>query len=268
MRLKTPGATAIYTSFIFFLFLSVLLISCGKEDVKDVKSESDSKPKKENAETKSGSAETKQSSPGRELFYAKSKENNIACADCHGDGSNTSSAMTKYFSNVAGADKRTSTYHGKFTGAEVAAHAGGATVCWEAYMKMKTPLTPEQITALNQYYASLPSADVQAEVKYETIALPKPDKAKLKIAQKNVMSLTGNASDGEKKFNDACGICHGQNKTVRKTPDIFDDFDGNVKSITYNVRFGDGAMPFYKEKDLSDQDVADIAAYILKMNNK
>ncbi|MBL8008216.1 MAG: c-type cytochrome [Ignavibacteria bacterium] len=207
-------------------------------------------------------------SPGKQLFYMKSNQNNIACADCHSDGTNTGKGLTKYFSGIAGADKRVSAYHGRFTGEEVAKNAGGATVCWESYLKMKTPMTEEQIKSLNDFYSSLATNNSPSEVKYETISLPVKDKAKLKTEQNAVMKLTGDASKGETTFNNACGFCHGQNSTIKKIPDLFDEFEGNVKSITYNVRFGDGAMPFFKNSVLSEQDIADISAYIMKKNGK
>lgn len=234
--------------------------SCGEK-----KEETASKTEKQPA-VKTETAEKTSNSPGKDLFYAKSKENNIACADCHGDGSNSANTLTKFFTKVNGADKRESTFLGKFKGPDVAANAGGATYCYATYMKMKTPLTAEQISALNSYYSSLPDpAGAQA---YKTIALPEKDKSKLKAAQQKIMALTADAAAGEKKFNEACGLCHGDKATVKKVPDIFDEFEGNVKSITYNVRFGDGAMPFFHEDGLSDQDLADIAAYILKKNQK
>ena len=39
-------------------------------------------------------------------------------------------------------------------------------------MKMKTPLTDEQIKSLNEYYGSVKGNDSPAEIKYETLALP------------------------------------------------------------------------------------------------
>ncbi len=252
---------------VFVLFAaSILYSACGKkEEPASEKKEAGKQTSEKQEVSKTG----EKTSPGKELFYAKSKENNIACADCHSDGTNIQNSFTKYFSDVIGADKRTSTYHGKFKGPAVAANAGGATVCYEAYMKMKSPLTQEQIAALNEYYSGLKgSGEQRTEITYETIALPEKDKAKLKEAQKKIAALTGDPAAGESKFSNACGGCHGEKKFVKKVPDIFDDFDGNLKSITYNVRFGDGAMPFFNEKVLSNQDLADIAAYILKKNSK
>ncbi len=268
MRKQKNSKKLMALQVMFFITLLTFASSCGNKAEDESVKTSEQKGQTDSKSSGKETTKTTQSSPGKEFFYAKSKENNIACADCHGDGSNLQNSLTKYFSNVQGADKRKSVFHGKFSGEEVTSNASGATVCWESYMKMKTPMTAEQIDNLNKYYATLPNPNPVDEIKYETISLPKKDKAKLKEAQKKIMALTGDATSGEKKFNEACGLCHGSNKTVRKVPDIFDEFDGNVKSITYNIRFGDGAMPFFNESVLSNQDVADIAAYILKKNSK
>ena len=257
----------------FFHYLVYLLlvitmttsfISCSKEQ----KTPPVTEKKSDTSKTKNTVSDNSISSAGKQLFYMKSKENNIACSDCHSDGSNTSNSLTKYFSDITGADKRTSTYHGRFTGEEVAKNAGGATVCWETYLKMKTPMTEDQIKSLNEYYSSLKSLTSLTEIKYETIALPVKDKVKLKEEQKTIMGLQGNPAKGEADFKNSCAFCHGENSNIKKVPTLFDEFEGNIKSITYNIRFGNGAMPFYKNSVLSDQEIADIAAYILKKNGQ
>lgn len=262
MRSKTHLKT--FVNLFSVLFLVIIISSCGKED-----KTADEKQKPvettQNSETKV--KETEKTSPGKELFYMKSSVNNIACADCHSDGTN-SGALTKFFSNIQGANKRTSTYGGKFTGEEVLKNAGGATVCWESYERMKTPLTAEQINSLNEYYGSVATADSPTEIKYETIALPTRDKTKLKTEQKNIMALTGDPGRGSMEFNNACSSCHGDLAFVKKVPDIFDDYEGNVKSIIYNVRLGDSAMPFFVKDRLTDQMLANIAAFVMQQNKK
>lgn len=255
--------------FICVLIITSAMISCGKKE-----ESTGEKDKKETKDTSTSSTNTTtttstgKGAAGREIFYMRSTENNIACADCHSDGTNSSNPETKYFSPVAGADKRPSTYHGKFKGDEVAKNAGGATVCWESYLRMKTPMTQDQITALNEFYESLEGADSSTEMVYETIALPERDKSKLKEVQKSIESLKGDPVKGEQTFKNACALCHGDNSKIKKVPHILEDFEGNVKSVVYNVRLGDGAMPFYKSNSLSDQDVADIAAYIMQKSGK
>lgn len=263
--MKTKKSDQIFLYFLTVMITTSLLISCGKEEKK---TEADTKVKKDTSVKNSIPSGSGSTSAGKEIFYMKSNQNNIACADCHSDGTNNSNPLTKYFSNINGANKRTSTYLGKFTGEEVAKNAGGATLCWTDYMRMKTPLTEDQIKSLNDYYASVASADSPTEIKYETIALPTKDKNKLKEEQKLVMTLKGDPVKGEQDFKAACGFCHGENSTIKKIPSVLEDFDGNVKSITYNVRFGDGAMPFFKKQTLSDQEIADISAYIMQKSGK
>ncbi len=262
MKLKCFFHCLVYSLLIITFITS--FSSCSKEQ----KTPPVTEKKSDTSKTKNTVSDNSVNSNGKQLFYMKSKENNIACSDCHSDGSNSSNPLTKYFSDITGADKRTSTYHGRFTGEEIARNAGGATVCWESYLKMKTPLTEDQIKSLNDYYSSLKSLTPLTEIKYETIALPVKDKVKLKEEQKLIMGLQGNPAKGEADFKNTCAFCHGENSNIKKVPSLFDEFEGNIKSITYNVRFGNGAMPFYKNSVLSDQEIADIAAYILKKNGQ
>lgn len=257
------------TAFVFLftvMFIISVFAGCGKKEDNTAGEKQKSEETSKKSETKVG--ETDKKSPGKELFYMKSSVNNIACADCHSDGTNSTKPLTKFFSNIQGANKRTSTYSGKFTGDEVLKNAGGATICWESYERMKTPLTEEQINSLNEYYGSVATADTPTEIKYETIALPTRDKTKLKTDQKNVLALTGDPGRGAMEFNNACSSCHGDQAFVKKVPNIFDDFEGNEKSIVYNVRLGDGAMPFFVKDRLTDQMLANIAAFIMQQNKK
>jgi len=206
--------------------MTTSFISCSKEQ----KTPPVTEKKSDTSKTKNTVSDNAISSAGKQLFYMKSKENNIA--------------------------------------EEVARNAGGATVCWESYLKMKTPMTEDQIKSLNEYYSSLKSLTSSTEIKYETIALPVKDKVKLKEEQKTIMGLKGDPTKGEADFKNNCAFCHGENSNIKKVPSLFDEFEGNVKSITYNIRFGNGSMPFYKNSVLSDQDIADISAYILKKNGQ
>ncbi|MEO6696017.1 MAG: c-type cytochrome [Ignavibacteria bacterium] len=259
--MKTVKFFYVYIYILCFVLTSVIIISCGKENKSN---QTTSQETKDDTTRKKSADQKTTDSPGKQLFYTKSSENNIACADCHSDGTNSGTALTKYFSNIQGADKRTSTYHGKFKGGEVTANAGGATVCWQEYMRMKTSMSEAQIKFMNEYYASTALTDALPELTYETIALPVKDKSKLKEEQKAIMELKGDPANGEKMFNNSCGFCHSENSTVKKVPGVLEEFEGNVKSITFNVRLGDGAMPFFKKNVLSNQEVADISAYLLK----
>jgi mono/diheme cytochrome c family protein len=239
------------------LLTSFIFVSCGKkEDKTEV-----SKDQKKESNANSGDLVSK----GKEIFYQSSNLTGLKCADCHSDGTNTNNTNTKYFSDVIGASKRTTVYSGTITGEDVKKKGAGASICWETYLKMGRPITPEEINALNAYFESL-KGDIK-ESKYTTIALPTQDKAKLKEDQQKIAGMTANVQNGEKIFKETCNFCHG-GKTVKHVPSLFEDFEGNLKSIIYHARFGVKLMPFYSYEKLSDQDIADISEYILKNQKK
>lgn len=206
---------------------------------------------------------------GKDLFYTVSKENGLKCADCHSDGTNVNSPLTNYFSNVIGANKRQSTYGGKFVGEEVVKNAGGATVCWKQYLLNDQPLTEEQIQSLNEYFTFLLKGGNPIESKYTTIALPKPDKEKFKKEDKpRILALQGNKVKGEQLFKEACGFCHSEESAVKKVPKLKKFDVDRVDPIAFHVRLGFKAMPFFVYEKFSDQDIADVSAYILEQLKK
>lgn len=239
---------------IIILLLLVVMYGCGKK----------AEQNQTGTQTTTNSGTTTGSDlaiKGKEIFYMQSDVNNIKCADCHSDGTNTSNTLTQYFSNVIKADLRASTYSGMFTGDAVKQNAGGAPVCYKSYLRKKEPMTADMISALNAYYESLSGNDTAVMV-YQTIALPTRDKAKLAPIQEEIVKLTGNADNGKILFDKACGFCHNADSKIKKVPDVFDEFEGNYKSISYNVYLGDGPMPFYHTDKLSPQDLADLSAFL------
>lgn len=240
------------------LISSIFISSCGKKEEQNTTGE------KKQESTTSGTNDL--SSKGKALFYESSNLTGLKCADCHSDGTNADQLNTKYFSDVIQASKRQSVFAGTIAGEDVKKKGGGATFCWETFLKMGRPITEEEINSFNAYFESL-KGEVK-ESKYTTIALPKPDKAKLKADQTKIAGLTPDIQHGEKVFKETCGFCHG-GKTVKRVPSLFDeDFEGNLKSIVYHVRFGAKFMPFYSYEKLTDQDVADITEYIMKNQKK
>ncbi len=244
---------------IFILSAVVLISGCGKKETTTTTTDNKTTTSKSNLEL------VKQ---GKDIFYAQSMVTNLKCADCHSDGTNDVNPLTKYHSNIRGADKRTSTYAGKFKGDEVKNNAGGATVCWTNYLRYKDPMTAEQIASLNAYYESVLWNGNVENMNYTTIALPVPDKEKLKKDQEEIAKLTGDKVKGEKTYNDACKFCHSDDTKIKNVPGLMKDFEGSVKSITFMSRFGKKYMPFYSYESLSNQDLADIAAYIMGNQEK
>lgn len=87
----------------------------------------------------------------------------------------------------------------------------------------------------------------------------------------------GDATNGEAKFNLWCVACHGAGpghpgtQALEKLygtddPDMPAEIarrtDLDVDVITHFVRNGTSIMPFFRKTEISDSDIADIAAYI------
>lgn len=243
---------------LMFLFSAILYTGCTEKSDK-VGENSYDKSGETSGDQKTGS---ELSAKGKEIFYAVSTETGLKCADCHGDGSNSDVTMTKYFSPVNGVPKRTSTYHGMITGEEVKKTAGGSTICWERYLGYTDELTPDQINALNAYFEEIATPDDPTEVKYETVALPKPDKEKFKLQREKIIALKGDASNGEMLFKNACTTCHSGDSKVKDVANL-QEYEGDVKGVAYKVRLGDEIMPFYREDKITDQDIADLSEFIM-----
>ena len=240
---------------LLFLFSAVIYTGCNNST--DKKSSGDT-----TSENNDNSQTSGLSAQGKEIFYKASTETGLMCADCHSDGSNTSNTLTKYFSPVNGVPKRTSTYHGMITREEVKKTAGGSTICWERYLGYKDELTPDQINALNAYFEEIATPNDPTEEVYETIALPDRDKDKFKLQRDEIVKLKGDAEHGQTLFKDACSHCHSKDSPVKDVPHL-NEYEGDVRGIAFNVRLGHDVMPFFKEGQITNQDIADISEFIM-----
>jgi cytochrome c len=246
---------------LLIILLSISITGCSKKENPIPKQE----VKKEQSTSDVTSPEL--SNKGKEIFYMESKTTGLKCADCHNDGTNPNDIHFKYFADIFNANKRPSTYFGMYKGEDVPKTAGGADLCWTRFLKMETPLDADKIKALNSYFETTGKGKELKEFNYTTIALPKPDKLKLKDDQIKIAALTGDVGNGEKMFNETCTYCHSDKSNVKHVPDLFKKFGGNLKSITFHIRMGSKHMPFYPYEFINDQNIADISAFILKKNN-
>jgi len=256
--------TKIKISSYFFLFSILLftgIIGCSKKEKPSTVQDN----KKEQINKDAPSLEL--SNKGKEIFYMKSEATGLKCADCHDDGTNSSDVHFKYFADIFNANKRPSTYCGTYKGDDVSKNAGGSDLCWKRFLKMETSLSEEQINSLNAYFETIGKGKEIKEFKFTTIALPKPDKEKLKDDQNKIAALTGDVDKGEKLFNETCNYCHSYKSNVKKVGSLFKNFEGNLKSIIFHIRMGSKHMPFYPYEIINNQSASDIATFILKKNN-
>jgi mono/diheme cytochrome c family protein len=78
-----------------------------------------------------------------------------------------------------------------------------------------------------------------------------------KDSANSVLALTGDEANGEVLYDTNCSVCHGASAEGASGPAIYnEDADDFVEAIQQ----GEGSMPAFP--DLTDQDIADIIAFV------
>lgn len=75
----------------------------------------------------------------------------------------------------------------------------------------------------------------------------------------DVMALTGDAAAGATVYANDCASCHGADGSGDSGPSIIGEDES--EEIAEVVLFGEDDMPAF-DGDLSDQDIADVVAYV------
>lgn len=203
---------------------------------------------------------------GRKLYAnASLGKIKVSCIACHATKRDN---RLRQGHTLAGVTKRPTTWWGQFKGAALARNAYGATLCANLFMEKSGGLTAAEIEALNAYLASLETAP-GAITRTLTIQLPaKPPLKKdqfidSKVAKpfvKAILQIPGDPATGEKLFARACANCH--NLGTDKIGPALKEVAAEIDYVVTSIRFGSSAMAFYATDVLSDQQIADIVAYI------
>lgn len=207
-------------------------------------------------------------STGAKLFASTSLGKvKSSCVSCHSTGG--SDSRIKPGHTLAGVTKRTATWNGMFKGADLEKNAYGANLCATLFQEKAGGLKSDEVTSLNEYLKSLEAAP-GAMTKNLTIGwaakppLKKEESVDEKVAipiLKAIMKTPGDVNAGEGVFAKACGNCHSfKEKLVG--PKFTADIAGEAEIVASAIRFGYNAMPFFAKDKLSDQQVADVIAYI------
>lgn len=208
------------------------------------------------------------SSAGAKLFTSTSiGKVKSSCATCHSAGKPDSRIKPGH--TLAGVTKRTSTWNGMFKGAALEKNAYGANLCATLFQDKKGGLSAAEITSMNEYLKSLEEAP-GAMTKNLTIQwaakppLKQDESVDEKVAKpilKTIMRTRGDAKTGENVFAQSCANCHSFKEKV-VGPKFTADIAGEAEIVASAIRFGYNAMPFFAKDKLSDQQVADVVAYI------
>jgi len=201
------------------------------------------------------------------MLYASAKLGKIkvSCFSCH---STKKDNRLRQGHTLAGITKRPSTWAGRYKGDALAKNAYGGMLCADLFMLKPGGLNPKEVDALNAYLATLETAPgaITKALPIQWPAKPPLERDKLidpKIAKpfvKAILKLPGDPATGEKLFGRSCANCHDINHD--KIGPALKDAAGDADYAVTSIRFGSNAMAFYATDILSDQQIADIVAYI------
>jgi mono/diheme cytochrome c family protein len=152
--------------------------------------------------------------------------------------------------------------------------AGGGGFCYEHFLQKvpgnkvnPTAIPEEQAADLMAYFEH-----VSGDNKGPQFQLTMLDKEAANAAADKIMSMKGDSQRGWKLYSRACNVCHPTAKKsgigsqlVRKKPPK--DLEKRKHKIASYVRKGGFIMPFFSEDRLSDQDLADIVAFIAELTS-
>jgi mono/diheme cytochrome c family protein len=198
----------------------------------------------------------------------------VACATCHSDGtSKTQPNLIRQGHTLAGVTSRTATWNGVYKGEDLKKYAYGGSLCAAVFQKradintVDKALSADEVDALNEYLAAINSSPgaITSNLKIQWIAKPTfsddaPDQKVATPAVKSIMKLPGDPAKGQPLFAQSCGTCHTIKDKKVGPPMVKAAQDMN--NVVQTVRFGSGHMAFYAKDILSDQQIADVIAYI------
>ena len=216
---------------------------------------------------------------GRELFHDPTfkgtidpdKATGLTCANCHADFDETENpdGVIRAGHTVVGVPHRGEAIGGMIKGADFARAAGGGGYCYERFLQRvshakvnPTAIPAEHAEALMAYFEKISGDNKGPE--FEPAMLDNDAK---KAAGEKIAAMSGDASKGWELFGRACVTCHPTIKKpgigpqlVRSRPPR--NMDAAMVRWAGAIRGGGSLMPFYAPDILSDQDIADIIAFL------
>ncbi len=219
---------------------------------------------------------------GQKIYYNTSLgSKKVSCASCHSDGQpTTSDNRIRAGHTLVGVTSRTSTWNGMFKGADLKKYAYGGALCAAVYDRTNPDgeytkgLTATQVDALNEYLTAI-SAGPNAMTSNLTIKWgTKPaftqndqlDEAAATAAAKAILRLPGDDKNGAALWARTCQYCHSM--TDKKIGPPMNKAMSDVNNGAKTLRSGSDAMPFYGKDILTDQQCADIIAFVQKQLGK
>jgi mono/diheme cytochrome c family protein len=216
---------------------------------------------------------------GRKLFYDPSfggtldseKVSGLACANCHADFDDAANpdGLLRSGHSIVGVPHRGEAKGGMLKGDMFRRGAGGGGFCYEHFLQCipgdkvnPTNIPAEQAEALMAYFEH-----VSGNNKGPTFQMQTLDETQANAAADKILAMKADSKRGWQLYARACAVCHGTPKKggigpqlVRSRP--VPDVEKRKHKIASYVRKGGSVMPFFAPDRLSDQDLADIAAFL------
>ena len=205
--------------------------------------------------------------PGNKQGYATG----LSCANCHADFDDSANpdGLIRAGHSVVGVPHRGEAKGGMIKGANFARAAGGGGFCYEHFLQRvphdkvnPTAIPAEHAEALMAYFEVISGDNKGPE--FEIAMLD--DDAK-KAAGEKIGAMSGDSNKGWELFGRACIVCHPAANKAGIGPQLVRsraprDIDKTMVRWATKIRGGGYLMPFYAPDILSDQDIADILAFL------
>ena len=216
---------------------------------------------------------------GRELFHDPTFKGTInpkvatglSCANCHADFDEETDpdGLIRAGHSVVGVPQRGSAKGGMIKGADFARAAGGGGFCYQHFLQKvpaskvnPTAIPAEHAEALMAYFEVISDGKKGPQFEMEML-----DAAAKTEAGEKIAAMSGDVDKGWQLWGRACVVCHPTPKKagigiqlVRTRPPR--DIDKTIMRWATKIRGGGSLMPFYASDILSDQDIADILAFL------
>lgn len=214
---------------------------------------------------------------GQAIFYNSSfGKFKASCSMCHSDGSaRTKDGKTRPGHTLAGVANRTSTWNGMYKGDGLKKDAFGARLCASGFLErgegdMTKALSAEEADALDAYFAAIADAPgaIKTNLKIQWVTKPvfsedaSLDEKLTKPAVKSIMKLPGDPGAGQAVWQATCVQCHDLQK--KKVGPAMAVAAKDMNYVAQSIRCGSMAMPFFAKDVLSDQQIADVIAFVQK----
>ena len=220
---------------------------------------------------------------GRELFHDPTFKGTIkpgsrpgnatglSCANCHADFDEEANpdGLIRAGHSIIGVPQRGSAKGGMIAGADFERAAGGGGFCYEHFLQRiahdkvnPTAIPEEHAEALMAYFKAVSGDNKGPQFKIEML-----DNAEKTAAGEKIAAMSGNSEKGWELFGRACVVCHptpfkagiGSQLVKSRAPR---DIDKTMVRWATKIRGGGFLMPFYATDILSDQDIADMLAFL------